>query len=118
MTTRAQDDEPVKPVDIAAQLPASRSMFRTEVQARRSPSPRRRTVRLVTGTITIDTTIGSNVQWENIYIDGNYLASSPPETFQWDTTSVPDGSHTISAEAFASGRVLQGTASVTVNVGN
>jgi hypothetical protein len=72
----------------------------------------------VTGTITIDTTIGSNAQWENIYIDGNYLASSPPETFQWDTTSVPDGSHTISAEAFASGRVLQGTASITVNVGN
>jgi len=29
----------------------------------------------VTGAITIDTTIGSNVQWENIYIDGNYLAS-------------------------------------------
>jgi hypothetical protein len=72
----------------------------------------------VTGSITIDTTIGSGVQWENVYIDGNYLASSPPTTFPWNTTSVPNGSHTISAEAFAAGRVLQGTASVTVNVAN
>jgi hypothetical protein len=72
----------------------------------------------VTGSITIDTTIGSGVQWDNVYIDGNYLASSPPTTFPWNSTSVPNGSHTISAQAFASGRVLKGTASVTVNVAN
>lgn len=72
----------------------------------------------VTGAITIDTTLGSNVQWENIYIDGNYLASSPPTTFQWNSTSVSDGSHTISAQAFASGRVLEGSDSITVNVAN
>ncbi len=72
----------------------------------------------VTGAVTIDTTLGSNAQWENIYIDGNYLASSPPTTFQWNSTSVLDGSHTISAQAFASGRVLEGSDSITVNVAN
>jgi leucyl aminopeptidase len=72
----------------------------------------------VIGAIIIDTTLGSNAQWENIYIDGNYLASSPPTTFQWNSRSVANGSHTISAEAFASGRVLLGTDSVTVNVAN
>ena len=53
----------------------------------------------VSGTVSIVTTKSSPAQWENIYIDGNYLASSPPTTFQWNTTSVPDGTHTISAEA-------------------
>ncbi len=72
----------------------------------------------VTGAVTIDTTLGSNAQWENIYIDGNYLASSPPTTFQWNSTSVLDGSHTISARAFANGRVLEGSDSITVNVAN
>jgi hypothetical protein len=72
----------------------------------------------VTGAITISTTIGSNVQWENVYIDGNYLASSPPTTFQWNSTSVSNGSRTISAEAFGSGRVEEGSDSITVNVAN
>ena len=52
------------------------------------------------GTVSIVTTKSSKVQWENIYIDGNYLASSPPTTFSWDSTTVSNGSHTITREGF------------------
>jgi hypothetical protein len=57
------------------------------------------------------------VQWVNIYIDGNYLTSSPPYNFNWDSTSVADGTHVISAKAF-NGSGLVGSDSVTVTVGN
>jgi hypothetical protein len=72
----------------------------------------------VSGTVSIVTTKSSKVQWENIYIDGNYLASSPPTTFSWDSTTVSNGNHTISAKGFNSSRTVVGKASVTVNVQN
>jgi len=72
----------------------------------------------VSGTVSIVTTKGSRVQWENIYIDGNYLASSPPTTFSWDSTTVSNGNHTITAKGFNSSRTVVGKASVTVNVQN
>ncbi len=72
----------------------------------------------VSGTVSIVTTKSSKVQWENIYIDGNYLASSPPTTFSWDSTTVSNGSHTILAKGFNSSRTVVGKASVTVNVQN
>jgi hypothetical protein len=72
----------------------------------------------VTGAITIATTINSSVVWENVYIDGQYLASSPPTTFQWNSTSVVNGSHVISAKGFGSGGALAGSDSITVNVSN
>jgi hypothetical protein len=52
----------------------------------------------VSGTVSIVTTKSSPSQWENIYIDGNYLASSPPTTFSWDSTTVSNGNHTITAK--------------------
>ncbi|HLH75693.1 MAG TPA: Ig-like domain-containing protein [Candidatus Binataceae bacterium] len=55
--------------------------------------------------------------WVNIHIDGNYLASSPPLTFSWNTTSVPDGQHTIDAQVKNSSGQLYIT-SITVTVAN
>jgi len=72
----------------------------------------------VGGTATIVTQTNSTVVWDNVYIDGAYLASGPPNTFQWDTTTVPNGSHIISAKAFGNGGTLLGTASKTVTVFN
>jgi Bacterial Ig domain len=71
----------------------------------------------VSGTVAITATVNSSVQWINIYIDGNYLASSPPYSFSWDSTSVANGTHVISAKAF-NGSGLVGSDSVTVTVGN
>jgi hypothetical protein len=56
--------------------------------------------------------------WENIFIDGRYLVSSPPYSFSWNTTSVANGSHTILANAYDNGRNQVGVDSVAVNVAN
>jgi thermitase len=60
----------------------------------------------------------AGVSWVNVYIDGSYFASTPPLTFSWNSTSVADGSHTISANAYSASSTLLGTASITVNVTN
>ena len=72
----------------------------------------------VSGTVSISAQVGTGVSWVNIYIDGSYLASSPPLTFNWDSTTVINGSHTISANAYSSSATLLGSASVTVTVAN
>jgi parallel beta-helix repeat protein len=72
----------------------------------------------VSGTVGIATQVGPSVVWENVYVDGSYLTSSPPYTFTWNSTTVTNGGHTISAKAFGSGSVLLGSAAVTVNVAN
>ena len=72
----------------------------------------------VSGTVGISITNAPGVTWSNVYIDGNYLGSTPPSTFSWNSTSVPDGSHTISATAFSSSSTVLGAANITVTVHN
>ena len=73
---------------------------------------------IVSGTAPISLVKGTGVGWANVYIDGNYFASTPPSTFNWNSTTVSNGSHTISAKAYSSTSVLLGTASNIVNVQN
>jgi hypothetical protein len=75
-------------------------------------------VATVSGTVSIATQVSSSVSWINVYIDGNYFASSPPFNFSWDSTKVPNGTHNISARAFSSGGTQVGAASVSVTVAN
>jgi Bacterial Ig domain len=72
----------------------------------------------VSGTVNITATEGSGVSWINFYVDGNYLSSSPPLTYSWNSGTVPNGDHTISAEAFNSSGTAMGSASSIVNVQN
>lgn len=72
----------------------------------------------VSGSVDITAQIGAGVSWMNVYIDGSYLASSPPFSFAWDSTSVVNGNHSISANAYASNGSLAGSASITVSVQN
>jgi hypothetical protein len=51
----------------------------------------------------------SSVSWINIYIDGDYLASSPPYSFHWNSTTVANGLHTISTRAYAKGGTQVGS---------
>jgi phospholipase C len=62
--------------------------------------------------------IGSGVAWINVYIDSKYFKSSPPNTFSWDSTTVSNGTHTISANAYNSSGTQIGTSSVQVEVNN
>ena len=72
----------------------------------------------VSGSVDITAQIGAGVSWMNVYIDGSYLASSPPFNFTWDSTTAVNGNHTISANAYASNGSLAGNASITVSVQN
>ncbi len=72
----------------------------------------------VSGTTTITVVKGSGVSWVNVYVDGAYFASTPPSSFNWNTTAVASGSHTISAKAFSSTSVVLGTDTITVTVQN
>lgn len=72
----------------------------------------------LSGTVSIVAQVTPQVSWINIYIDGNYFASSPPYTFSWDSTSVPNGVHTISTRAFASDDTQVGSDSISVSVTN
>ena len=72
----------------------------------------------VSGTVAIATQMDPSVVWENIYIGGSYFTSSPPSDFSWDSTTVANGSHTISAKAYNGSNQQIGSDSVTVNVSN
>jgi hypothetical protein len=58
------------------------------------------------------------VSWTDVYIDGNYLTSGPPFTTTWDSTTVPNGAHTISVKAVGKRNSVIGLQSVKVNVQN
>jgi chitinase len=72
----------------------------------------------VSGKVNIVTKTGAGVAWENIYIDNRYLASSPPYTFGWNSASVADGTHTISARAFAANGEQVNSTAVSVKTAN
>jgi Bacterial Ig domain len=72
----------------------------------------------VSGTVNIAYNEGSGTSWVNLYIDGNYLASSPPTTVSWSSSAVSNGSHTISAKAYNSSGSNIGASTATVTVSN
>ncbi|MCD6481508.1 MAG: caspase family protein [Thermoplasmata archaeon] len=71
----------------------------------------------VSGTVTITVTVDDKEDGSitpDIYIDGDYVATA--FSYDWDTTTVADGSHTIRAEATDSaGNTGSDTITVTVN---
>ena len=74
----------------------------------------------VSGTVTITVTVSDKEDNPDpvpaIYIDGTYVATA--NSYNWDTTSVADGSHTIRAEATDSvGNTGSDSITVTVNNG-
>jgi len=72
----------------------------------------------VSGNVNVAATEGSGVGWINFYVDGSYVQSSPPFNFNWNSGSVANGNHTISAQAFNSSSNEIGSSSTTVNVQN
>jgi len=72
----------------------------------------------VSGTVAIDLQPGNQVQWADFYVDGNYLTSSPPYDIQWNSQSVANGTHIISATAFGANDTAVGSAAAQVTVTN
>jgi hypothetical protein len=73
---------------------------------------------IVSGTVPITVTESANVSSDKIFIDSVLFATSPPLTANFDTTTVPNGPHTISATGYASNGAVLGSDSVTVSVQN
>jgi hypothetical protein len=77
----------------------------------------------ISGTITIQTKVASTVSWAKNYPDGtgNGNVCSPSGTscnISFDTTTVPNGQHTLVIKAFSTSNAVLTTVSVGVNVGN
>jgi hypothetical protein len=80
-----------------------------------SPAPDSR----VSGPVRIVVEPRSNtVEWVNLWADDDYVASSPPYTFKWDSTGYSSGTHRIQAAAFGENRTFLCSAMVSVEVSN
>jgi len=73
---------------------------------------------MVSKTATITLQKANNVIWADFYVDNRYLSATPPLSFAWNSSTVSNGSHTISAKGFASNGSLLGTTSININVSN
>jgi Bacterial Ig domain len=72
----------------------------------------------VSGTVSIVAKVSSPVDWINFYVDGTWVASSPPYTMAWSSTSVANGTHTISINGYNSSNTFVASASTSLNVEN
>ena len=72
----------------------------------------------VSGSVTLSAASQPNVSWLDFYVDGTYLSSSPPYSRSWDSSSVPDGSHVLSVNAYDRSSAQVGTAQAAVVVSN
>ncbi|HEX4525868.1 MAG TPA: chitobiase/beta-hexosaminidase C-terminal domain-containing protein [Gaiellaceae bacterium] len=77
---------------------------------------------LATGTITLSANASDNVAVASVdfLVDGNVVGSSSaaPYSFSWNSTSVPDGSHTIAARATDTAGNQATTSTITVTTIN
>jgi hypothetical protein len=72
----------------------------------------------VSGTVSIVAQNVAPVSWINFYIDGNWVASSPPYTMAWNSTSVANGQYAITVNGYNSNNALVATTATNVNVQN
>jgi Bacterial Ig domain len=71
------------------------------------------------GEVTIVAAVSSKVWWAELYIDGQSGPTSPPYNFSWNSTTVPNGTHTLEVAAFAYGGTTPiGTSTINVVVAN
>ena len=68
--------------------------------------------------VAIAVTKGPGVQWIDFYLDGKFMEATPPNTIYWDSSTVANGSHILSANGFNGSGQTVGTDSVVVNVLN
>ena len=72
----------------------------------------------VSGTVSVAVQYAAPVNWLNFYVDGNWVASSPPSAMPWNSTGVANGQHAIAVNGYNSSNALVATAATNVNVQN
>src|SRR5216683_4144093 len=71
----------------------------------------------VSGTkVGISAAFAASTAWINAYVDGRYFASGPLNSFSPNSTSVANGTRTISAKAYNSGGSVLGSSAESVGV--
>lgn len=70
------------------------------------------------GEVAITVKKSAPVSWINLYIDGEYLKSTPPYTLSWNSATVPNGTHVASIAGKDSSGTVVGTDSISLNVQN
>jgi hypothetical protein len=73
---------------------------------------------IVSGTVSVVAQYSSPIRWLNFYVDGTWVASSPPSTLSWNSTSVANGEHSVSVSGYNDSNTLVATTSITLNVQN
>jgi len=77
----------------------------------------------VQGTVTIATTESTSVSWINVYVDSIWVASNsptalPPYSVRWDSTTRPNGQHTVSVNGYNTSNNVIASFRISVNVQN
>ena len=72
----------------------------------------------VSGTVSVSVQYAAPVNWLNFYVDGNWVASSPPYAFSWTSSSVANGTHTIAVNGYNTSNALVASTSISVTVKN
>jgi peptidoglycan/xylan/chitin deacetylase (PgdA/CDA1 family) len=75
----------------------------------------------VSGNVTLSATVsGIAVDHVNFLVDGNLVGTvtTSPYTMTWDSTQVPDGQHTVVAQAYDASNNMTASAPTTVSVSN
>jgi len=72
----------------------------------------------VSGSVSIAVQTVAPVSWVNFYVDGTYMASSPPFSMSWNSTAVGNGQHSLAVNGYNSSNALIATTAMNVNVQN
>jgi hypothetical protein len=72
----------------------------------------------VSGTVSIAVSNVEPVSWVNFYVDGTWVASSPPFTYAWNSKSVANGQHAISVNGYNDSNAPVATSAINLNVEN
>jgi hypothetical protein len=70
------------------------------------------------GMVQIVAQVAPSVNSINLYVDNNLAAQSAPYTYNWNSATVANGAHVLSAEAFSANDVMLGTDAININVSN
>lgn len=74
----------------------------------------------VSGVVVLSVVKGAGVEWADVYVDGRIIGSTPDTGNypDWNSATVANGAHTITATGFSSSDAKLGSASIGITVAN
>ncbi|MBF6568637.1 MAG: hypothetical protein IVW54_07160, partial [Candidatus Binataceae bacterium] len=72
----------------------------------------------VSGTVPIVATMSGKVTTIKFFVDGKYMTSTSSDSYNWDSTEVPNGLHMIGVRGFSAREKLIARSAVSIRVNN